>query len=290
MSEVESVRLKSDNGEKKRWGLKRYLYRQEGKKLVIERKYILTAVIGTFVISSFIAITKGPVEVQSGSPIEFNGVATPVQTVEVPMAQMDDLSHRRTTGGTVVRYRGLQVVKRPGYGKIPPGTIGRAKLLGGASNGAVSAVLLDPVEVNGETLVESGTKLFGVGSSNVDRLNISFSKFIFKDGNVQDVKALACDGEDKTVGIRGSRAGRYMTGLAAGAGLNFVAGVAEGLQSTEVQGGVAYKKNTIGNAALQGAAKASIEQSKEMIEDWKEQKKIIQVKDGTVICLLFEGE
>jgi hypothetical protein len=289
MSEVESVKLASDNGQKQRWGIKRFLYRQDGKKLVLERKYVLSAVLGTFVISSFIAITKGPIEVQNKSPIEFNGVATPVQTFEVPVARVDDLSRRRNSGG-VVRYGGLQVVKRPGLGKIPPGTMGKAKLLGGASNGAVSAVLLDSVVVNGETLVESGTKLFGVGSSNVDRLNISFSKFIFKDGTVQDVKALACDGEDRTVGIRGSKTSRYMSGLAAGAGLNFVAGMAEGLQSTEVQGGVAYKRNTIGNAALQGAAKASIEQSKEMIQDWKEQKKIIQVKDGTVICLLFEGE
>lgn len=289
MSEIDSVKLASDSGFKERWGVQRFFYRQDGKKFVIERKHALTAVIGTFVISSFVAISRGPVESENKSPIEFTGVASQVQTFEVPAARTDD-GERRRVFGTVVRYGGMQVVKRPGYGKIPPGTMARAKLMGGASNGPVSAVLLEPVIVNGESLVESGTKLFGIGSSGTDRLNIAFSKFIFRDGSVQDVKAMACDGEDKTVGIKGSRTGKYLTGLAAGTGLNFMAGLAEGLQQTEVQGGVAYKKNNMDNAILNGAAKASLEQSKEMIEDWKEQKKIIEVKGGTEICLMFEGE
>lgn len=289
MSEIESVKLASDSGHKERWGLKRYFYRQDGKKLVIERKHALISVIGTFVVSSFVAITKGPPETVSKAPIELSGIATSVQTIDVPAARTEDGERRRYTSHTV-RYGGLQVVRRPGYGKIPPGTMGRARLLGGASNGPVSAVLLEPVVVNGESLVDAGTKVFGVGASGTDRLKISFSKFIFKDGSVQNVKAQACDGEDNTVGIRGSRAGKYLTGLAAGAGLNFVAGLAEGLQETEVRGGVAYRKNTVDNALLNGAAKASVEQSKEIIEDWKEQKKIIEVKGGTEICPLFEGE
>lgn len=289
MNEVESVKLAKDGGHKERWGLKRYFYRQDGKKMVIERKHALIAVIGTFVVSSFVAITRGPGETEAKAPIEFTGLTTQVLTVDVPAARTEDGERRRTNVG-VVRYSGMQVVKRPGYGKIPPGTMARAKLIGGASNGPVSAVLLEPVVVAGDSLVEAGTKLYGMGSAGTDRLNISFRKFIFKDGSVQDVKAVACDGEDKTVGIKGSRTGKYVTGLAAGAGLNFMAGLAEGLQQTEVQGGVAYKKNNMDNALLNGAAKASLEQSKEMIEDWKEQKKIIEVKGGTEICLLFEGE
>lgn len=290
MSEVESVKLASDSGHKERWGVKRLLYRQDGKKYTIDRNHALAVVIGTFAISSLVAITRGPVESESKAPIEFTGVATHVQTFEVPAARTEDTERRRVGSPSAVRYGGLQVVKRPGYGKIPPGTMARAKLLGGASNGPVSAVLLEPVVVNGESLVETGTRLYGVGQSGADRLNISFSKFIFKDGSVQDVKAMACDGEDKTVGIKGSRTGKYVTGLVAGAGLNFMAGLAEGLQQTEVQGGVAYKKNNMDNALLNGAAKASLEQSKEIIEDWKEQKKIIEVRGGTEICLLFEGE
>lgn len=289
MSEMESVKLASDSGFKERWGVKKFFYRQDGKKKTIDRKHVLTAVIGTFVVSSFIAVVKGPDDVESKVPIQFNGMATQVHTVDVPPARTDEIDRRRG-GGTVVRYGGLQVVKRPGYGKIPPGTMGRARLLGGASNGPVGAVLLEPVVVNGESLVDAGTRLYGVGQSGTDRLNINFSKFIFKDGSVQEVRAMACDGDDKTVGIKGSRTGKYMTGLAAGAGLNFMAGLAEGLQQTEVRGGVAYKKTSTENALLNGAAKASLEQSKEMIEDWKEQKKIIEVTGGTEICLLFEGE
>ncbi|MGE4133300.1 MAG: TrbI/VirB10 family protein [Bdellovibrionales bacterium] len=289
MSEIESVKAVADNGHKNRWGLKRFLYRQDGNKVTLNRKVILPLVAGTFIVSSFIAIARGPTETEEKSPIEFSGVAGHVQVLDIPAAS-PATGEKKERRGNLFRTGGLQVSRRPGFGKIPPGTMGRARLIGGASNGPVSAVLLDPVIVNGESLVAAGTRLFGVGTSGVDRLDISFNKFIYQDGAVQDVRAQACDGEDQTVGIRGSRAGKYATGFAAGAGLNFVAGMAEGLQETEVNGGVAYKTTSMKNALLNGTAAASLEQSKAIIEDWKEKKKIIEVKSGTEICLIFVGE
>lgn len=289
MSEVETVEVVTDKGHKNRWGLKKFLYRQDGNKVTLDRKVLLPVVAGMFVVSSFIAITREPVEQIGKAPIEFSGVAGQVQTLEIPISNQSR-GERDRVRGSQIRTGGLQVTRRPGLGKIPPGTMGRARLIGGASNGPASAVLLEPVMVNGESLVLAGTRLFGVGTSGTDRLNISFTKFIYQDGTVQEVRAQACDGADQTVGIRGSRVGKYATGFAAGAGLNFVAGMAEGLQETEVNGGVAYKKSNVKNALLNGTAAASLEQSKEIIEDWKEKKKIIEVKSGTEICLIFVGD
>ncbi len=290
MSNVEPVSVARDVGHRNRWGMGRFLYRQDGKKLTIERRHITTGAVVVFVLTSLVAIFRGPIQ-ETRDPIGLNGVPTQGTSMEVPMAATQANSRR---GGadvkSVQRYSGLEVVNRPFLGKIPPGTIGRARLLSGGSNGPVSAVLTAPVEVNGEAVVELGTKLFGTGSSGEDRLSISFSKFIFRNGTVQAVKAQACDMADQTVGIKGSKVGKHAALLAAGVGLNFAAGLADGLQSTEVRGGVAVRKSDLRNAALGGAAKASIEQSKAMMEEWKQQKSVIEVQPGTDICILFEGD
>ena len=75
--------------------------------------------------------------------------------------------------------------------------------------------------------------------------------------------------------------------LAAGIGLNFAGGLADGLQESEVRGGLAVRKSDLRNAALNGSAKASVEESKSIIERWKTQKTVIEVKSGTEICVIF---
>lgn len=52
--------------------------------------------------------------------------------------------------------------------------------------------------------------------------------------------------EDKTVGLKGSRVGKYAMKYATAIGLNFVGGMAEGLQDREVVGNgqVVTKPNT----------------------------------------------
>lgn len=294
MSEVERVSVGRDDGHKHGWGVSFKLYRQDGKKLTIQGKWLLRAVIAGFVVSSIAVLIRGPTQMSVRSPIVFNGIVSPVSSIDVPAA--GDRSEiqsrlRQNTKSAVVRYySGLQVVSRPRSGQIPPGTVVRAKLLTGASNGIVKAALIESLSLNGDGIADSGTVLVGNGNSTEDRLLVDFNKLVFRDGTVQNIKAQACDNEDQTVGIRGSKVGKYASMLTAGIALNFAGGLAEGLQESQVQNGVVIKKNDLKNAALNGAAKASIDQSKEIVEKWKQQKTVIQVKGGTEICVIFDGE
>jgi hypothetical protein len=294
MSETESVKVVRDTGYKERWGLAQFLYRQDGKKLTLKGKCLLSAVATLFVFSSIFVLIRGPTQMEMRSPIIFNGAVSQVSTIEVPRAADRSEIERRRRGIptlTVIRhYGGLQLVNRPRLGQIPPGLLVKAKLLTGASNGLVKATLIEPLSINGESIAETGSMLIGNGSSTEERLNVEFSKLVFRDGTHQSIKAQACDVEDQTIGLKGSKVGKYTSLLAAGVGLNFAGGLAEGLQENEVQNGVTTKKTDIKNAALNGAGKASIEQSKEIIEKWKQQKTVIEVKQGTEICVIFDGD
>jgi hypothetical protein len=187
-------------------------------------------------------------------------------------------------------FTGLEVIRRVTSVQIPPGAIAKAELVSGASNGPVKARLIEPLSFNSDVLAETGTILVGNGSSTEDRLLIDFGKMVLKDGSVQNIRAQACDASDQMVGIKGSKVSKYGAALAAGIGLNFAGGMAQGLQETQVQNGVVTKKTDLNNAALNGAASASIEQTKDILEKWKQQKTIIEVKRGTEICLIFSGD
>ncbi len=292
MSEVEEVKVVRDSGFAERWGFGKYLYRQDGKKLTLQGKYVLGILVVVFVVTSALTTLGPPSQLEPVKPISFNGVLGSTSTIDIP--QNSDLneirSQRNANIGRATKFSGLQVVSRPQLSQIPPGTMVRAKLINGASNGLVKAILTEPLIINEDVVASSGTTLMGNGSSTDERLLIDFTKLIFTDGPTKSIKAQACDLSDQTIGIKGSKIGKYSSMLVAGIGLNFASGLAEGLQESEVQNGVAIKKSDFKNAALNGSAKAAIEQSKEIIEKWKQQKTVIQAKAGTEICILFDGD
>src|SRR5258708_23025540 len=119
---------------------------------------------------------------------------------------------------------------------------------------------------------------------------VEFTKMVFADGAIEAIKAQACDKDDQSIGLKGSKVTKHASLLAAGIGLNFLGGLANGLQESEVQSGIALKKTDLKNAALNGASKATIEESKDIMERWKQQKTVIEVKSGTEICVIFTGE
>lgn len=292
MSE-ELVAVEPDTGLKKRWGVGRFLYRQDGKKLTVNKQFVLAAVVGAFLLSTALLLLKGPDQPSQTTPIGFTGVVSQSQMIELPRADAPGSIgnvKRKHKGVTVVHYGGLEIIPRRTSIKIPPGTFVNAQLSTGASNGLVKATLSEDLNVDGETLVQSGTVLVGVGNSTDDRLLVEFSKMVFKDGSVQTVHAQACDAEDQIVGLKGSKINRYGTALAAGIGLNFAAGMADALQQNTYAYGMPVRANTIGNAALNGAATASLEQGKAIMEKWKNEKTVIEVKKGTNICVLFSGD
>ncbi len=294
MIEESVVQVVRDSGHKNRWGIGQYLYRQDGKKLTVQGKWVLSMTAGFFLLSTMLVLIKGPTQMELRSPIAFEGTVSNTSSVEVPVAAHQDAKSRqaRLRGSitTVRRFTGLEVIRRNTALQIPPGSIGKARLVSGGSNGIVKASLIETLSLNGEVLVESGSVLVGNGSSTDDRLLIDFGKMVLKDGSVQTVRAQACDVSDQMVGIKGSQVSKYGTQLAAGIGLNFAGGLAAGLQETTVQNGIATRKTDLRNAALNGAATASVEQSKEILEKWKQQKSVIQVKSGTEICLIFSGD
>lgn len=296
MSEEAKVRIVSDDGHKKRWGLEAILYRKEGKKLSVNAKvaawmFGLSILTGSAysVISEFFKPTPS----ENQSPIGFNDQigGEPSQKVQIPVGSSEYNKPKtitRTKG--VVYYSAPQVIGRPNFGKIPPGSIVKAKFITGASNGPLKATLIESLSVNGEDLLSEGTVLIGNGSSGEDRLLVQFTKLVTKDGKAESIQAQACDLSDQTVGVKGKKLSKYAVLVATGAGLNFLGGVAEGLQDKESINGVATRKPDLRNAALNGASKAALEQSQEILSDLKNKKSVIQVESGKEFYVLFEGE
>lgn len=194
---------------------------------------------------------------------------------------------RQGGGEKPITLSGPQLLSRPRAVKIPPGAMVKAQLTSGASNGLVKAEIKEALVINGETLIDAGTVAVGNGSSSDSRLYIKFNRLVYRDGTTDTTQGEAADESDKTVGLKGSRIGYHAVRLAAGIGLNFAGGVAEGLQETEGQQGVVVKKPTVKNALLNGAAKASLDQSREMMSSLKNEAPVIEIPEGQTFYILF---
>lgn len=202
-------------------------------------------------------------------------------------AKQLDEKRRSPRAGPPVKFAGPKLIARSRNVEIPPGTLVRAELVTGASNGAVKAILKDAVRVNGETLIEAGSTILGRGASTEDRLFVSFTKVLHKEGDISQVTAEAADIADKTMGLKGSRVASRAIKLAANVGLKFIAGATSALQETEGQSGVAVKKPTMKNAFLNGAAESALEQSNQIASEYKNSAPVIEVKAGTEFFLFF---
>ena len=295
MSEEVKVNVANDDGHKRRWGLSSLLYRKEGTKQSINAK-VAAGLFGSFMVAgvgySVASEFFKPIPSESSGPIAFNEQVNPQERIQVPTgnSELNRPTPMKARPRGVVNYSGLQVVQRPNVGKIPPGIMVKARFVTGASNGPLKAILAEPLSVNGEDIAPEGTALVGTGSSGEDRLVVQFTKMVFKDGKSQNIQAQACDISDQLVGVKGKKVSKYAIMLATGAALNFLGGVAEGMQESQVQNGVAVKKNDLNNAALNGAAKAALDQSQEVLSNVRNRKSVIQVDSGKEFLILFEGE
>lgn len=294
MSEESKVQMVGDDGYKNRWSFSKAFLRQEGRKTSLNGKIV--AFMGLFVLglATFYVLLREAFRdppSENKTPIGFNGQVSPGMPIDVPAAGTFEAAKQKQPKMLVIKkYPGLQVVQRPRLGKIPPGSMVKAKFVTGASNGPLKAVLTESLLVNGEGVLEEGTVLVGQGNSTEDRLMVQFNKIVFKDGASQNTQAQACDESDQTVGVKGQKISKHALMFASGAGLNFLGGLAQGLQDTEVQGGVATKRNDFKNAALNGASTAALDQSKEVLSELRQKKTVIQVDSGKEFYVLFDGE
>ena len=301
MSENEKVTIGKDDGEKNRWGIKKFLYLREGKKTSLNMKLaailsVVVVVVGTLysVFSEFFKPTPS----ENAGPISFNGqVATAAaqsQSLKVPTGQgeLEKAKPTKTAGGGVrIKLSGPVVVARPNSGHIPSGAQSRAKFITGASNGLITAALIEPLVFNGEELAESGSLLIGQGSSNDERLMVQFSKLVFKGGGHITIQAQGLDLEDQLLGIKGKKISKYLKMMTSGAALNFLGGLSEGLQESQVSpNGTVTKKSDLKNAALNGASKAALEQSQQLLSELKDQKSTVEIESGKEFIILFDGE
>ena len=172
---------------------------------------------------------------------------------------------------------------------IPAGTEGRAVLITGATNGLIKARLTESVRVDGISALDSGALLLGQGRSTEERLFVDFKKAVLKDGKTIPISAQAFDVGDSILGLKGSRVGDMSLKLAATAGLNFISGMALGLETPNYDQAGKPIRPSAGSAAMSGISQAAGEQAKSFLEETKNRQPVIEVKAGTSLIVTFDG-
>jgi type IV secretory pathway VirB10-like protein len=288
MSDEIKVEAVSDNTARFQWARK-LLYRRDATKETLITKYVFLLFGAFFGIATLLLMVQGlgetpPIKAHTliGALAELVAIPSKDQVAAGTAAALKAAGR----GKVVARFGGPQLVTRP-LMKIPPGTMVKARLVSGASNGPVRAEVSEALTWNGEPLLPAGTILLGTGSSTDDRLNIQFSQIVFPDGSFQTAQANACDASDKIPGLKGSKLGNYALKLGASVALDFAGGLSKGLQSQQSGFGVAYAKPTVKNALLNGAATASLDQSKQIMSNLQNQVPAIEVPEGTIIFVMF---
>jgi len=128
-----------------------------------------------------------------------------------------------------------------------------------------------------------------MGQSQQSRVTIKFYKAIIDESQILEIDAIALDQEDQLVGLQSSKFDSEAVKLGSSIGLNFVGGVAQGMKERSGENGAAVEKNTASNALLNGAAQASLEHSKYLLESTKNEKPSLTVDSGTPILIFFNG-
>lgn len=278
------VNLISDTLSKFQWG-KGLLFKKDWKKDTIDTKKILYLLVPFFILFFVFQLS----DIGNAPPAKAEELPQTSPSISIPITE-EKLKAKVHKSEAPVKYTAPQVVLRPrNLGAIPPGSFLNAKLISGASNGAVKAELKNALLVNGETLIDSGSTILGQGSSTEERLLVHFNQVIFKDGTFASISADACDTSDKIVGIKGSLVGNKALNIAGSIGLGFLGGLTNGLEETQGQSGVLVRSPTLGNALLNATSTTALEQSRNLMTDLKDKKPIIEVQPSTDICVIFTG-
>ncbi len=95
------------------------------------------------------------------------------------------------------------------------------------------------------------------------------------------------ESQDKMVGLKGARLGKYALKYATAIGLNFVGGLTEGLQEREVLGQQVIAKANTKNALLNGASRATVEMAHETMNNIKNSVPEVQIPEGQTILVIF---
>ncbi len=298
----EKVEVAKDDGHKHRWAVGKWVYRREGGKHRLNGKALMWIVAIVFSPVMLFGLLKE--SEPSATPIG-NSVAVPdqvatqqtvidikwtdfVKDTPKPDKPASNGPIRKQSQSEVPRFIGLQKVKSQVGVEIPPGTMVKARLMSGASDGPTRAILTEDLSVAGEIIAELGTMLVGQGSSSEERLMVPFSYMVFKDGSQVRIEAQACDESDKMPGLKGSNARGKALKLTGAIGLGVVGGVAMGYQSKQNQASGPVQPS-MRDAVLNGVAVATLEQARAMTSDIQSTKPLYEVPEGTIFYVLFAG-
>ncbi len=288
----------SDTNKTKPWALGGYFYFREGDKYRINQKSLNIVLFLIFLVSLVIAIFS-----DAGAPApshksrafdspDINASAGKAEAfykkVTIEVSKKPKPQQKTVTALNPAIYSRLEKIDGRAELGIPPGTQVMAKLITGASNGPVRAVLTQAIKVQGSKLVDGGNILLGHGQSTKERLLVTFSQLVFKDGQFKRIKAVACDQSDKMPGLLGSNVRGVALKWAGAAGLGVLGGAALGLQEHQQQG--AEKKPSTRDAMLSGVAVASLDQAKNISRDIENTEPLIEVPEQTEFYVLFSGE
>ncbi|MBI4402588.1 MAG: TrbI/VirB10 family protein [Deltaproteobacteria bacterium] len=285
--EAPKVELGHDYGEKLQWGLG-LLYFVDGKKWTVRVKLLFVL---AFALAGAVAFFQclGPQKILRRKSQITVPSESPQAVIELQSNKVSSKKSKQKVAGIQTFY-GPQLLARPiDLKKIPPGSMLRANLLSGGSNGLVTAQVKEALTVNGDVFIDTGSTLLGQGSSTEERLFVSFNQVVFKDGSFGQIQAQACDESDKIVGLKGSKLGNKGINIAGSIGLGFLGGFSEGLQDTRGEQGATVRPPSLKNALLNATATTALEQSQNLMSDLKNRQPLIEVPANTDICIIFGG-
>ncbi len=292
MTEDAQVEIQSDAGEKRQWGVN-LLFFKDGGKWTLKKKAVLSVSLLFIGVVSVLQLfdPSTSTALVGDSSIGVPTSLSSQRSIDVNEAPPDRGADKKKGGARAsVKLTGPQLLARPRDLKlIPPGSMLKAVLLSGASNGLVRAEVKEALTVNGDTFIEEGSTLLGNGSSSEERLFVGFSQVIFKDGTFGQVQAQACDRSDQIVGLKGSKIGTKTMNIIGSIGLGFVGGMAQGLQDSQGQQGAVVRPPSVKNALLNATSMTALQQSNELMSDLKNKQPIIEVPATTEICVIFGG-
>lgn len=291
------IKTQSEGYLPRQWSLSRIFYRREGQKNRVNNKAVkVTMVVASIFVIGFSMVLetdKGGIKSKI-EDIKLPGLAKQESSIKIKPVDLEVIKKPVPAKVAVqaspnpFAFIGLKKVDRFGEIKIPPGTMIKAQLMSGASNGPVRARMVESIKIEGSTLVEKGQILLGQGTSSDERLFIKFSKLVFADGNFIRISAEACDFSDQMPGLFGSNVRGVAMKWVGAAGLGVLGGAALGLQNN--QNPASGQKPSTRDAMLNGVAVASLEQAKEISRDIENTEPLIEVPAKTEFYTLFSGE
>ena len=189
------------------WRSQFYGLSVEGRKLRVTNRAVKVAawifgitVAAVQLYSAFRPSFKRSTEVMFAPP----QVRADLDTIYVPApmnakSEFEGEQLRRSKSLKPVRVEKVEPIKLislSGSDGIPAGSEVIAQLGSGGANGMIKAMLVEPLKSQGETLLPRGTILIGKGSSNDDRLYVTFRRAISPDRSSIKINALAYDEKD----------------------------------------------------------------------------------------------